>query len=93
LVSGRIPECGVRKRGDAGKLRHTGPFNKERIGMSRKQLSMRKIEEVVRLQASGLSVREIARSCNLARSTVADYLRRLASQGWGWPLPSGGPGF
>jgi len=55
--------------------------------MSRKQLSMRKIEEVVRLQASGLSVREIARSCNLARSTVADYLRRLASQGWGWPLP------
>jgi hypothetical protein len=41
--------------------------------MSRKQLSMRKIGEVARLKASGLSVRQIARSCT-ARSTVVEHL-------------------
>lgn len=55
--------------------------------MSRKQLSMRKISEVARLNASGLSVRQIARSCSIARSTVADYLERLAAGGLNWPLP------
>ena len=55
--------------------------------MSRKQLSMRKIGEVARLKASGLSVRRIARSCNVARSTVAEYLERLAASGLSWPLP------
>jgi len=55
--------------------------------MSRKQLSMRKIGEVARLKASGLSVRQIARSCNVARSTVAGYLERLADSGLRWPLP------
>ena len=49
--------------------------------MSRKQLSMRKIGEVARLKASGLSVRHIARSCNVARTTVAEYLERLADMG------------
>ena len=55
--------------------------------MSRKQLSMRKIGEVARLKATGLSVRQIARSCNVARSTVAEYLERLADSGLRWPLP------
>ena len=55
--------------------------------MSRKQLSMRKIGEVARLKASGLSVRQIARSCNVARSTVAEYLERLEASGLNWPLP------
>jgi transposase len=55
--------------------------------MSRKQLSMRKIGEVARLNASGLSIRQIARSCNVARSTVAEYLERLAAGGLNWPLP------
>ena len=55
--------------------------------MSRKQLSMRKIGEVARLKAAGLSVRQIARSCNVARSTVAEYLERLADCGLTWPLP------
>ncbi len=57
--------------------------------MSRKQLSMRKIGEVARLKASGLSVRQIARGCNVARSTVAEYLERLEANGLSWPLPSG----
>ncbi|MDI6809839.1 MAG: helix-turn-helix domain-containing protein, partial [Candidatus Eisenbacteria bacterium] len=48
---------------------------------------MRKISEVARLNASGLSIRQIARSCNVARSTVAEYLERLEASGLGWPLP------
>ena len=55
--------------------------------MARKKLSMRKVGEVARLKASGLSSRQIARSCRIARSTVADYLERLAGAGLGWPLP------
>lgn len=55
--------------------------------MSRKKLSMRKVSEVARLKASGLSIRQIACSCNIARSTVADYLERLGAVGLSWPLP------
>ena len=54
--------------------------------MSRKQLSMRKVSEVIRLRAGGLSVRQIARSCCIARSTVADYLERVKAAGLRWPL-------
>lgn len=39
------------------------------MGMSRKGLSMRKVREVLRLRfGAGLSVRQIARSCNIAKS-------------------------
>lgn len=55
--------------------------------MAKKKLSMRKVEEVARLKASGLSNRQIARSCRIARSTVADYLDRLDGAGLSWPLP------
>jgi len=49
---------------------------------------MRKIKEVLRLKHScGLSSRAIARSCRLARSTVAEYLRRADAAGLSWPLP------
>jgi DNA invertase Pin-like site-specific DNA recombinase len=37
---------------------------------------MRKINEVLRLKAAGLSVREIARSTGAARTTVYEYLVR-----------------
>lgn len=58
--------------------------------MAREILSMRKIQEVLRLsQGQKLSVRAIARSCCVARSTVADYLRRAKASGLGWPLPEG----
>jgi len=50
---------------------------------------MRKIREVLRLKyVNKASERAIARSCSVARSTVADYLRRLAAAGLSWPLPS-----
>jgi transposase len=41
---------------------------------------MRKIKEVLRLKYDcGISEREISRSCQVSRSTVADYLRRAAA--------------
>ena len=49
---------------------------------------MRKIESVLRLNAEGLSVRQIALSVRLARSTVSECLRRAAAAGIGWPLPA-----
>ena len=47
---------------------------------------MRKIKEVLRLKYDcGLSAREIARSCQVSRSTVADYLMRARAAGISWP--------
>ena len=54
--------------------------------MSRKKLSMRKVREVARLKACGLSNRKIAKSCGIARSTVADYLQRLSKACLEWPF-------
>jgi transposase len=49
---------------------------------------MRKIREVIRLrQCLQLSVREIAASCAIGRTTVGEYLRRTEAAGLGWPLP------
>lgn len=48
---------------------------------------MRRIREVLRLQAAGLSRRQIAKSCGIARSTVAEYLKRVETAGLSWPLP------
>jgi len=49
---------------------------------------MRKIKEIMRLMAScGLSDRAISHSCGIARSTVAEYLRRAGTAGLTWPLP------
>ena len=55
--------------------------------MSAKRLSMRKIREVLRFRHSGFSLREIARSLDLGRSTVGDTLARADQAGLGWPLP------
>ena len=47
---------------------------------------MRKIKEVLRLKYDcGLSAREIARSCQVSRSTIADYLMRARAAGISWP--------
>jgi transposase len=56
--------------------------------MPRKRLSMRKIREVLRLSKGQYrSIREVAASCGLARSTVKEYLRRAEEAGLSWPLP------
>lgn len=58
--------------------------------MSGKRLSMRSIKEVLRLRwTCGLSDRQIAKSCSIARSTVGEYLRRAEKAGLNWPLPEG----
>lgn len=58
--------------------------------MPRKVLVMRQVIEILRLKHEHhLSIREIARSCGLASSTVGDYLRRAEAAGWQWPLPEG----
>jgi transposase len=57
--------------------------------MANRRLSMRKIKEVLRLhQEIGLSERQIAKSCDISRSTVKEYLHRAQSAGVSWPLPS-----
>ena len=56
--------------------------------MPQERLSMRKINEVLRLKwANGLSNRAIARSCGIAHSTVSEYVKRAAAAGLKWPLP------
>lgn len=48
---------------------------------------MRKIKEVLRLKSAGLKNRQIAKSVNVARSTVAEYLRRAEAAAVVWPVP------
>ncbi|MGH9124317.1 MAG: IS21 family transposase [Acidimicrobiales bacterium] len=50
---------------------------------------MRKISEVLRLRAEGLSTRAIAASVGAGRSTVFEYLARAEEAGIAWPLPEG----
>ena len=47
---------------------------------------MRKIVELLRLRAEGCSVRQMADSLGVPRSTVADYVRRIERAGLSWPL-------
>lgn len=55
--------------------------------MAGRRLSMRKIKEVLRLKFQyGHSNKQIAQSCNIARSTVREYLDRAGKAGVSWPL-------
>lgn len=55
--------------------------------MARRRLSMRKIKEILRLRLeNNCSVRQIAKSCDMGRSTVADYLSRIQATNLSWPL-------
>ena len=56
--------------------------------MAAERLSMRTIREILRLKWDcRRSNREIAQSCKIARSTVAECLARAAAAGLTWPLP------
>jgi transposase len=50
---------------------------------------MRKIEEVLRLRAAGMSSRLIAESTGAGKTTVYEYLARADAAGICWPLPEG----
>ncbi len=56
--------------------------------MAAERLSMRTIREILRLKwTCQRSNREIAQSCKIARSSVAECLVRAAAAGLTWPLP------
>ena len=57
--------------------------------MSQERLSMRKLQEVLRLKwESGLSHRAIARSCGISPATVSEYIQGAYAAGLSWPLPA-----
>ena len=56
--------------------------------MPAKRLPMRKIKDALRLRwGLGLTSRQAAASLGLARSIVAEYVRRAEEAGLSWPLP------
>lgn len=58
--------------------------------MSQVRLSMRKLEEILRLKyEAGLSHRAIAQSCSVSPSTVSEYITHAQAAGLSWPLPEG----
>jgi DNA-binding transcriptional regulator LsrR (DeoR family) len=52
-----------------------------------KRLSMRKIRDVLRLAAEGMSTRQIASSLAIGRTTLQGYLDRARDAEVVWPLP------
>lgn len=57
--------------------------------MAKKGLSMRNIQEIIRLVLQEKrSTREIAQSCNVPRSTVSDYVQRVQACGLEWEQAS-----
>ena len=55
--------------------------------MPQQRLPMRKIRDVLRLTASGLSSRKVAASLSIGATTVIDCLQRARAAGTVWPLP------
>ena len=55
--------------------------------MARERLPMRKIRDVLRLKAEGLSERKIAASLGIGHSGAGDAIRRARRAGLTWPLP------
>ena len=53
------------------------------------RLPMRKIRDVLRLSAAGLSKRKIAASLGISATAAGDCLRRAGRAGVVWPLPEG----
>jgi transposase len=55
--------------------------------MAQSRLPMRKIRDVLRLSAAGLSKRQIAASLGIGPTAAGACLRRAREAGVGWPLP------
>ena len=55
--------------------------------MAQSRLPMRKIRDVLRLSAAGLSKRQIAASLGIGPTAAGACLRRAREAGIGWPLP------
>ncbi|MFQ5550938.1 MAG: IS21 family transposase, partial [Gemmatimonadales bacterium] len=52
-----------------------------------KRVPMRKIRDVLRLNADGLSKRRIAASLGVGATSAGEYIRRARHAGLSWPLP------
>jgi transposase len=52
-----------------------------------RRLPMRKIREVLRLAARGMSTGEMASSLQVGRTTLREYIYRARAAGLSWPLP------
>src|SRR5215472_8846253 len=63
-------------------------FHRER-GMPGPRLPMRKIHDVLRLSAAGMSKRKIATSLGVSATAAGECLRRARRAGLSWPLPEG----
>jgi hypothetical protein len=61
-------------------------FQKER-GMPGPRLPMRKIRDVLRLSAAGMSKRKIAASLGVSATAARDCIGRARRAGIAWPLP------
>ncbi len=55
--------------------------------MPQERLPMRKIRDVLRLSAGGMSKRKIAASLGLSPTAAGDCIRRARRAGLSWPLP------
>jgi len=53
------------------------------------RLPMRKILDVLRLSAAGMSKRQIAASLGVSATAAGECIRRARRAGLGWPLPEG----
>ena len=57
--------------------------------MSGPRLPMRKIRDVLRLSAAGMSQRKIAASLGVSATAAGDCIRRARRAGLSWPVPEG----
>src|SRR5436309_8800955 len=62
-------------------------FHRERGPMPGPRLPMRKIRDVLRLSAGGMSKRKIAASLGVSPTAAGECIRRARRFGLGWPLP------
>ncbi len=50
---------------------------------------MRKIRDVLRLAATGMSSRQVGATLSIGATTVLECLQQLKAAGLDWPLPEG----
>lgn len=66
------------------------PNRNEEEEMAQPRLSMRKIEEILRLKyEAGLTHRKIAAACGISAGSVSEYVARAKAARVSWPLPEG----
>src|ERR1700739_4082488 len=65
------------------------PFPQGAGAMPRPRLPMRKIRDVLRLSAAGMSKRKIAASLGVSATAAGECIRRARRAGLTWSLPDG----